>query len=43
MIIYSAVISTAVYITLDYEYPRLGLIRVDGADQVLIDVRKMMS
>ena len=29
--------------TMDIEFPRLGLIRVDAADQVLIDLRKSME
>ena len=31
------------YVILDLEYPRLGLIRVDAADQVLMDLRKSMG
>jgi len=40
---FAAIISLTVYVILDLEYPRLGLIRVDDADQVLIDLRKSMK
>jgi hypothetical protein len=33
----------AIYLTLDLEYPRAGLIRMDPYDQVLIDLRKSMT
>ena len=35
--------AVAVYVILDIEYPRLGLIRVDAFDQALIDLRESMS
>jgi hypothetical protein len=35
--------SLTFYVVLDLEFPRLGLIRVDAADQVLIDLRKSMG
>ncbi|MFN7953773.1 MAG: DUF4239 domain-containing protein [bacterium] len=31
------------YVIVDLEYPRLGLIRADGADQVLLDLRASMG
>ena len=31
------------YVIVDIEFPRLGLIRVDAADQVLRDLRKSMQ
>lgn len=31
------------YLIVDFEYPRLGLIRVDAADQVLVDLRRSME
>jgi hypothetical protein len=37
---FAAVIAVTVYVILDLEYPRLGLIRVDAADQVLVDLRE---
>ena len=35
-------IALTVYVILDLEYPRLGLIRVDAVDQVLIELRESM-
>jgi len=32
-----------VYVILDMEYPRFGLIRVDAFDQVLIELRQSMN
>ena len=32
-----------VYVIIDVEYPRAGLIRLHGFDQVLIDVRQSMN
>jgi hypothetical protein len=33
----------AVYVILDIGYPRLGLIRVDAIDQVLVELRAGMK
>jgi hypothetical protein len=41
-LLYAAVLSLAIYVILDLEYPRMGLIRVDAADQLLMDVRQSM-
>jgi hypothetical protein len=40
---YSAVLATVIYLILDFEYPRLGFIRIDAADHLLVDVRKGMN
>ena len=32
-----------VFVILDIEYPRLGLIRVDAFDQALVDLRASMK
>jgi hypothetical protein len=40
---FAVVISSTVYVILDIEYPRLGLIRVDAADEVLVDLRRRMN
>lgn len=40
---FAAVVSVATYVIIDLEYPRLGLIRIDNADQVLIDLRKTLD
>jgi hypothetical protein len=42
IVILSAAMSVTFYVILDLEHPRLGLIRVDTADQVLMDVGKIM-
>ena len=40
---FAGVIATTVYVIIDIEYPRLGLIRVDAADLVLVDLRRHMD
>lgn len=40
MAAFALTMALAVYVILDLEYPRLGLIRVDSADQVLVDLRR---
>lgn len=39
---FSAIMSLTVYVIIDLEYPRMGLIRIDSADQVLLDLRQGM-
>jgi len=39
MVCFAFIIAITVYVILDIEYPRLGLIRVDAFDQALVDVR----
>lgn len=41
--LYCVVIALAIYVILDLEYPRLGLIRIDSADAVLVDLRRSMG
>jgi hypothetical protein len=36
MVCYAAVMTAAIYIIIDLEHPRLGLIRVDGFEQLLV-------
>lgn len=43
MIGFAAVMALAVYIIIDLEYPRLGVIRVDAFDQALVEVRASME
>jgi hypothetical protein len=43
MLAFAAVLSACVYVILDFEYPRIGFIRVDAFDQVLLDVRRSMQ
>jgi hypothetical protein len=40
---FAAILALSVYVILDLEYPRLGLIRVDAFDQVLVNVRDSMN
>jgi putative copper export protein len=42
-LVFAATLAAAVYVIVDLEYPRLGLIRVDYFDQALIDLRKNMK
>jgi hypothetical protein len=41
-IAFAVVTAISVYVILDLDYPRAGLIRVDAYDQVLVDVRESM-
>ncbi len=42
-VVFAAILSLTVYVIMDLEFPRLGLIRVDAADQALIDLREGMQ
>src|SRR6266545_1240391 len=39
---FSLVISVTVYVILDIEYPRMGLIRIEAFDQALVELRETM-
>ena len=43
MIGFATITAVAVYVILDLEHPRLGFIRVDAADQPLIELRESMK
>ena len=43
MVVYAFIMASTLYVILDLEYPRFGLIRVDAADQLLIDTRSSMK
>ncbi len=43
MFVYAGTLAIAMYVILDLEYPRVGLIRVDKVDQVMVDLRKEMN
>ena len=43
VMLFAIVVSTTLVVILDLEYPRRGLIRVDAADHVLLDVRRSMD
>jgi hypothetical protein len=38
-----AAVSAAVFVIVDLEFPRAGLIRIDESDQVLVDLRQSMD
>lgn len=40
---FAAVLAVALFVILDFEFPRLGLIRIDAADSVISDVRRTMK
>jgi hypothetical protein len=43
MLGFAVAVAIAVYVILDLEYPRLGLIRVNAMDQAMVDLRKSMD
>ena len=43
IIMLAVVLSLTFYVILDFEYPRLGLIRIDDFDQLLVQVRASMG
>jgi hypothetical protein len=43
MLGFAAVLAITVYIILDYEYPRMGLIRLDATDRAIVELRKRMN
>ena len=43
MFIFAAIMAVTVYVILDLEYPRLGVIRIDAADRVLLELRDSMK
>jgi len=40
---FAALMAAIFYVIVDFEYPRMGLIRLDESDQVLIDLRQSMN
>lgn len=40
---FAVVITVAVYLIVDFEFPRLGLIRVNSMDQLMVDLRQSMN
>jgi hypothetical protein len=43
MLGFAAVMAITVYVILDYEYPRAGMIRLESTDQSLVDLRRQMN
>jgi hypothetical protein len=42
MVGFALIMATTVYVILDLEFPRLGIIRIDAFDQVLVELRQTM-
>lgn len=42
-VVFATILSVTIYVIVDLEFPRLGLIRVDTADRVLVDLRASMD
>jgi hypothetical protein len=42
-IAFATIVSATVYVILEIEYPRLGLVRLDAIDHLLVDVRARMK
>lgn len=40
---FAAIMAFSVYLILDIEYPRLGLVRIDSFDQAIIELRESMN
>jgi hypothetical protein len=40
---FAAIVAFTVYVVLDIEYPRLGWVRLDAVDQLLVNVRAWMK
>ena len=43
MLLFAAILSFIFYVILDFEYPRLGIIRIDDFDQLIAGVRATMG
>ena len=42
LMVFAAIMSLAIHVIVDLEFPRLGLIRVDSADRILVELGKSM-
>jgi hypothetical protein len=43
MLVLAAILSFTFYVILDFEYPRLGIIRIDDFDRLIVEVRATMG
>lgn len=43
LVVFATMMAVAVYVIIDIEFPRAGLVRIDYVDQVLIDLRNSMK
>ncbi len=41
--VFVVVLALTLYVIVDLEFPRLGLIRIDSADQILMDLRESIQ
>jgi hypothetical protein len=42
-LIYALVMTAALYIIIDFEFPRIGMIRIDQSDAMLVSQREAMA
>jgi hypothetical protein len=40
---FAAIIAVTVFVILDIEYPRMGMVRINAFDQALVDLRNDMK
>jgi len=40
---YAVILTFVVYVIVDLEFPRYGLIRIDTADEVMVELRRRMN
>ena len=43
MIAFASFMTVTIYVIVDMEYPRLGFVRVDAFDKILVDLRQGMK
>ena len=43
IVVFAAVITLTIYVILDFEFPRIGFIRLNATDQLLVDLRRKMG
>jgi hypothetical protein len=43
IIVFAAVITVTIYVIIDLEFPRIGIIRINATDRLLVDLRKKMA
>ncbi|HOB97813.1 MAG TPA: hypothetical protein PKM43_03580 [Verrucomicrobiota bacterium] len=40
---FALILATTVYVILDLEFPRLGMVRIDSFDRLLVELRATMN
>lgn len=43
MLAFAFILAFSVYVILDLEFPRMGLVRIDAADEILVELRQSMN